>query len=156
MRIQTRICRLLHSIFKATLIDGETKILPVFLCKYYLHFRKPHLVVQADKYFSEQTMAELIKEGSLKAFNILYDKYAPALFGAIIRITGEQTIAENILQQTFIELWNNKQTYTPLKEKVFTWMFKTARRLAIENLRTQNSLDQNLEPSMENLNSVAT
>jgi len=100
-------------------------------------------MVQTDKYFSEQTMAELIKQGSLKAFNILYDKYAPALLGAIIRITGEQTAADNILQQTFIELWNNKYTYAPLKETIFTWMFKTARRLAIENLRRKKGLNEN-------------
>ena len=99
-------------------------------------------VVQADQYFSERTMAELLDEGSLKAFNILYNKYAPALFEVIIRITGGQAVAENILQQTFIELWNNKQTYTPLKERVFTWMFKTARRFAIENLRRQSGSDQ--------------
>lgn len=100
-------------------------------------------MVQADKYFSEQTMAELLDEGSLKAFNILYNKYAPVLFGAIIRITGEQTVAENILQQTFIELWNNKQTYTPLKERIFIWMFKTTRRLAVEDLRRQSGSNQN-------------
>ena len=100
-------------------------------------------MAKADKYFSEQTMAELLNECSLKAFNILYDSYAPALFSAIIRITGEQAVAANILQQTFIELWNNKQAYIPLKERIFTWMFKTARKLAIENLRRQSGLNQN-------------
>ena len=100
-------------------------------------------VVQTDEYFSEQTMAELLMEGSLKAFNTLYDRYASALFGVIIRITEEQTVAEKVLQQTFIELWNNKQAYTPLKERIFTWMFRTARKLAVENLRRQSRLNQN-------------
>ena len=100
-------------------------------------------MVQADKYSSEQTMAELVDEGSLNAFDILYNKYAPALFGAIIRITSEQAVAGDILQQTFIELWNNKQTYTPFKERIFIWMFKKARKLAIENVRKRSGLNQN-------------
>lgn len=107
------------------------------------------VVVQADKYLSEQTMVELLKEDSLKAFNILYDRYAPALFGAIMRITSEQTLAENVLQQTFTELWNNKQTYKSFKERMFTWMFKIARKLAVNNVRKLNELDQN--PGIYNL-----
>ena len=76
-------------------------------------------MVDAHKYFSEQTMTELLDEGSLNAFNALYHKYAPAMFGAITRITCNETVAEDILQQTFIELWNNKQTYRSLKERIF-------------------------------------
>lgn len=99
-------------------------------------------MVETDIYPSDQTMAELFNDGSLKAFTT-YNIYAPALFGSILRIAGEQTAAENILQQTFIELWNNKQTYKPFKERIFTWMFKTARKLALKSIRTSAGADEN-------------
>jgi len=100
--------------------------------------------VKTDEHLSEKTMAELIKQGDLKEFTVLYNTYAAALLGVIQRITGEQTISENIFQQTFIELWNTKQTYSPSKERIFTWMFKTARKLAIETVRSQSDLNSSI------------
>ena len=55
-------------------------------------------MAHADKRRSEKTITELFKQDSLQAFSILYDKYSAALLSAIERITGEQAVAEKILQ----------------------------------------------------------
>jgi RNA polymerase sigma-70 factor (ECF subfamily) len=93
-------------------------------------------MADTDKNFSEQTITELLHQDSRQAFNILYDKYAAALFGFITRIAGEKA-AENILQQTFIEVWKNRKTLQHTNETVFVQMFKIARRLAIEAVRSK-------------------
>ena len=92
-------------------------------------------MAETGKFFSEQTITELLKQGSVQAFSILYDKYAPALFGFITRITGKKT-AEDILQQTFAEVWKNRKTLQLTNETIFMRMFKIARRLAIEAVRS--------------------
>jgi DNA-directed RNA polymerase specialized sigma24 family protein len=68
-------------------------------------------------------------------FSMLYDKYAAALFGFIARM-AEEKAAENILQQTFAEVWNNRKTLQPSNETIFMRMFKIARRLTIEVLHS--------------------
>ena len=92
-------------------------------------------MADTDKNFSGQTITELLQHGSRHAFSMLYDKYAPALFGSITRIAGEKA-AENILLQTFIEVWKKRQTLQRTNETIFLRMFKIARKLTIEAVRS--------------------
>ena len=92
-------------------------------------------MTQTERNFSEQSTTELLKHGSMQVFNMLYDNYAAALYGFIIKITGEKA-AENILQQTFVELWKTRETLQCTNETIFMRMIKIARRLAIEEVRS--------------------
>jgi len=76
-------------------------------------------------------MDKFSKEGCLESFSNLYDRYAPALLGVIARVTGAGTTAENILQQSFLEIWRKKETYQASKESPFVWMNRIALKSAM-------------------------
>ncbi|MDZ4808057.1 MAG: hypothetical protein SGI96_07270 [Bacteroidota bacterium] len=48
-----------------------------------------------------QRLVVLLKKGNQQALGLLYDKYAPALFGIIVRITNDQELAEKFYILSF-------------------------------------------------------
>jgi len=67
-------------------------------------------------------MATLTAVKNQKAFNYLYDAYAPALYGLIIKLTPERDAACNILLKSFQHIWVNIDAYDSEKDKLLNWM----------------------------------
>ena len=64
----------------------------------------------------------------------LYDRYAKALFLAIIRISPKKEIAELVLEQVFLKAWHSFENYRPEKETLLAWMMSIAREMANERI----------------------
>ncbi len=86
----------------------------------------------------EDQITQLLKEGDQQALNLLYEHYSAALFGSIIKVTNNQELAEDALQETFVKVWRYANKYDAKKAKLFTWLFRIARNTAIDKLRSHN------------------
>ena len=64
---------------------------------------------------SDQTILSMIEEKNLEAWELLYDKYAPAMYGIICGLVNDRAIADDIFKEAFIQLKEknilNKVTY---------------------------------------------
>lgn len=87
----------------------------------------------------EQRIIQLLQRNDQYALNLLYENYSDSLYGAILKVTRNEEIAEDALQETFIKVWKNAQKYDPKKAKLFTWLFRIARNTAIDKLRSFNN-----------------
>ena len=87
--------------------------------------------------YSEEDLVLLLKKQDQAAFSYLYDNYAPALNGVIHRMVEEEQLSEDILQETFLKIWNNFSQYDPNKGRLFTWMINLTRNLTIDTLRSK-------------------
>lgn len=79
----------------------------------------------------------LLKNRDQQAFSYLYDHYAAALNGVIYRMVENTELAEDILQEAFVKIWNNFASYDTGKGRLFTWMLNIARNLTIDTLRSK-------------------
>ena len=91
---------------------------------------------------TEQSMAEIIQQDSLHAFNMLYDKYAPSLLGVIKRMVINESVSEVIFQKVITEIWHRKATYDTNKERLFTWMLRITRTITINLIRCNKTTCQ--------------
>ncbi|MBS1495760.1 MAG: sigma-70 family RNA polymerase sigma factor [Bacteroidetes bacterium] len=91
---------------------------------------------QAIKY-SEEELILLLKKQDTSAFSYLYDNYSAAIFGVITRMVEEHHLAEDILQEAFVKIWNNFNQYDSSKGRLFTWMINLTRNLTIDTLRSK-------------------
>lgn len=89
--------------------------------------------------YKEEELVGLLKERNIQVFGDLYDKYAPALYTVILQIVRDEEIANNLLQKVFADILNKIENYDAAKERLFIWMFKIARTLAIEMIKSQNN-----------------
>ena len=67
----------------------------------------------------------------------MYDKYAGALLGVISRVIERESIAEELLQDVFLKIWDKIDTYDSSKGRLFTWMLNIARNQAIDKTRSR-------------------
>jgi RNA polymerase sigma-70 factor (ECF subfamily) len=71
------------------------------------------------------------------ALAYLYDSYAGALLGVIARIVRKEEMAEEVLQDVFLKIWDRIDSYDRGKGKLFTWMVNIARNQAIDKTRSR-------------------
>jgi len=62
----------------------------------------------------------------------LYDRYAARLHGLGLRLLGDPGLAEELVQETFVRLWQSADRYDPKRGSVPSFVFTIARRLAID------------------------
>lgn len=85
---------------------------------------------------TEPELVALLKNKDQKAYNYLYDNYAGALYGVIIKILDKQETARDLLQEVFVKIWRNIDSYDAGRGRLYTWMLNIARNAAIDTLRS--------------------
>ncbi len=95
-------------------------------------------MLKIEQKIAEEDLISLLKEKSESAFSYLYDNYAGALLGIITRIVVDEDRANDVLQDTFVKIWKNVESYERGKGTLFTWMLNIARNSAIDSNRSKH------------------
>ena len=99
---------------------------------------------------TEEDLVRALKAQETIAIQALYDMYSAALLGVITRIVQHPEVAEDLLQETFIKIWNSGESYDSSKGRLFTWMMNVARNLAIDKLRSKDFRNASKNQDIEN------
>jgi RNA polymerase sigma-70 factor, ECF subfamily len=107
--------------------------------------------------FSHDDLVVLIKNRDQKAFAFLYDNYAKALFGIIHSIVADIEESEDVLQKTFMKIWDNFESYNISKGRLYTWMLNIARNMSIDYKRSKVNKNkiQNIDQNVYTLNNIS-
>jgi RNA polymerase sigma-70 factor (ECF subfamily) len=89
------------------------------------------------KHISEDTLIAALRRQDRGALEHLYDHYAGALLGVVARILKKEELAEEVLQDVFLKVWERIDSYDETKGRLFTWMVRIARNLAIDKTRSK-------------------
>jgi RNA polymerase sigma-70 factor (ECF subfamily) len=84
----------------------------------------------------ENNIVGLLKKGDKKAISLLYENYADAMYGVILKIISDENLAQDALQESFVKIWKNSKKYDPAKAKLFTWLYRIAYNTAIDKVRS--------------------
>jgi len=99
---------------------------------------------------SEEELVHALGNREKIAIEALYDMYSSSLFGVISRIVVDEYVAEDVLQETFVKIWNSFSSYSTEKGRLFTWMVNIARNLAIDKIRSKDFKNQGKNRELEN------
>lgn len=69
---------------------------------------------------------------------MLYNKYGDAVFNVILRVIKDQSVAEELMQQVLLKVWNGIHNYDASKSGLYTWMSTIARNTAIDKYRLKS------------------
>jgi RNA polymerase sigma factor (sigma-70 family) len=97
--------------------------------------------------YTEQDLVLALKERNNQAYSYLYDNYSGALYSIILQILEESELANDVLQEVFINIWRKIESYDSTKGRLFTWMLNIARNLSIDVLRSKSY--QNTQKNQE-------
>jgi len=86
---------------------------------------------------TQEELLPLILKKDDKAFTILYDMYSKNLYGIIYNLVKDKEEAEDVLQEVFVKIWKNIESYNESKGRFFTWILNIARNTSIDKLRSK-------------------
>ena len=82
--------------------------------------------------------AALVREivsGSYDALALLYDRHATAIYAVASRLTSDRGIAEEVVQDTFLALWDRAESFDPRTGSLPAWLHTIARNRTVDRLR---------------------
>ncbi|MFN5705198.1 MAG: RNA polymerase sigma factor [bacterium] len=99
---------------------------------------------------SEEELIYLLKIKDTSALEYLYDYYSKALYNVIYQIVQSEEVAEDVLQETFIKIWNSFEMFDTTKGRLYTWFSNIARNLSIDKVRSKEFRNQSQNQDIEN------
>jgi RNA polymerase sigma-70 factor (ECF subfamily) len=87
--------------------------------------------------YTETELLQGLQSHDEHAFGFLYDHYSKALFSIILQIIPQQELAEDVLQEVFVKIWQNIKLYDASKGRLYTWMLNIARNQSIDRTRSK-------------------
>jgi RNA polymerase sigma factor (sigma-70 family) len=88
--------------------------------------------------YTENELVSLLKAKDSRAFSYLYDNYSSALYTIISQIVNDMELANDVMQEVFVNIWRRIESYDAGKGRLFTWMLNVARNAAIDTLRSKS------------------
>ena len=85
------------------------------------------------------------------AFKQLYEATSPKLLSLCMRLLQDKQLAEDVLQEGFIKIWEKADTYASGKGKAMTWMATVVRNKALDKLRSLKTKAAETEIQYEGL-----
>jgi len=88
-----------------------------------------------------------VAKGDEAAFERLYTATRAKLFGVVLRILRRQDLAEEVIQEVYVKIWNSAGQFNPGVASPITWMASIARNRAIDVVRKKGETSIEEEPS---------
>lgn len=82
--------------------------------------------------------------GDREAFARFYDRFAPLVFTLAVRILRIRSEAEDLLQEVFLQVWRQADSYRPDRGSPEAWITTIARSRAIDRLRSIRSREKGI------------
>jgi RNA polymerase sigma factor (sigma-70 family) len=93
--------------------------------------------LEVVKKYSEPELVQLLKQRSRDVFSYLYDNYSGALYSIILNIVADDELSKDVLQEVFVKIWKQVDSYDSGKGRLFTWMLNIARNASIDAIRSK-------------------
>jgi RNA polymerase sigma-70 factor, ECF subfamily len=84
---------------------------------------------------ADAALVAAVASGSEDALAELYDRHAAAIHATAFRLTGDRQVAEDVVQEVFLALWNRADRFDPAVGSLAAWLGTIARHRAVDRLR---------------------
>ncbi|ALM53358.1 sigma-70 family RNA polymerase sigma factor [Halomonas huangheensis] len=105
-----------------------------------------------------ERLTSLLQQVALKdrdAFSQLYQATSAKLYGTVLRILGNTSWADDVVQEAYVNIWQKASQFDAGKSSPITWMVSIARNGAIDELRRQPTARRDHDEALEEIASSA-
>src|SRR5712692_1479439 len=86
---------------------------------------------------ADRKLLDRVRQGDSAALRAIYDRCSERAFAIALRVLGQRPDAEEVLQETFLEIWKRAREYDPARGGIEGWVLTIARSRAIDRLRAR-------------------
>jgi RNA polymerase sigma-70 factor, ECF subfamily len=101
------------------------------------------LAVAAQSEASDEALIRSMADGDKRAFKMLYVRHHMRVFRFVLRLSGNESVAEEVVNEVFLEAWRHARDFKG-KSRVATWLLSIARFRTISECRrrSESQLDE--------------
>jgi len=96
---------------------------------------------QADAQATDEALLQRVAQQDVAAYEVFYDRHTQVVYSLILRIVRQTTRAEELLQETFWQVWRGADSYRG-EGAAAAWLLRIARNRALDELRRQKARPQ--------------
>lgn len=82
-----------------------------------------------------ELLSRVARERDRSAFAAVYDRFSPRVYGFLLKLLGNRPDADDVLQETFLQVWNQAGRFDPARANPDGWVLMIARSRAADRLR---------------------
>src|SRR5215211_5380360 len=104
---------------------------------------------------ADEDLMQLVRRGEAAAFELIYERHAQAAFSLAYRMAGSRGVAEDVVQEAFLNIWRSGARYERARGSVRTWLLGIVHHRAIDALRRsfvherRRASDEGIEETLE-------
>jgi RNA polymerase sigma-70 factor (ECF subfamily) len=87
----------------------------------------------------DEDLMQRVDDADAAAFEVVFDRYSGAAFSLAYRMCGRQSIAEDIVQETFLSLWRRGGRFDRARGTACSWVLGAVRNRAIDSFRHETA-----------------
>jgi RNA polymerase sigma-70 factor, ECF subfamily len=91
-----------------------------------------------DELSDEQLMDRLAGPEVEAALSALYDRYSRTVFGVGLKLLGDRSLAEELVQEVFLRVWRSSRTFDPSRGSFSTWLYRVTRNITMDLYRKRS------------------
>ena len=92
----------------------------------------------------DEDLARRLQAREPDAMKDFYDRFGKLAYSVVLAIVRDPSTAEDLVQETFLRVWNRIQTFEPERGALGPWLLAIARNRAIDHVRSSSSkIDRN-------------
>ena len=91
---------------------------------------------------SDADLITLVTRGDQDALEVLYERYSRAVYSFSLRIVGDAQVAEEILQEVFVRVWQQGGSFQAARGSLITWLLSITHNLSIDEVRRRKRRPQ--------------
>lgn len=85
----------------------------------------------------DAALVRAVADGDREAFRALYDRYGRMVLAIAFRVVNDKHLAEECVQDVFVELWRHARRFDPSRARASTWLYAIARNRALDAVRSR-------------------
>lgn len=93
----------------------------------------------------DRNWSQRLVGGDESALREAYREHAPAVLGLATRVLGNETLAEDVMQEVFVRLWEQPDRFDPQRGRLRSYLLAMTHSRAVERLRAEDSQRRRLE-----------
>jgi RNA polymerase sigma-70 factor (ECF subfamily) len=88
-------------------------------------------------HLSDEAVVALVGRGEDSALGELYDRFGRVAYGLALRVLRDPTLAEDAVQDAFVDVWRSAGRFLPERAKASTWILTFVHRRAVDLVRRE-------------------